>query len=48
MLTGCGKKKEESKTNYMVLVNKQSKLPENCNNQNSIIKSSKIFGHLYL
>ena len=29
MLTGCGKKKEESKTNYMVLVNKQSKLPEN-------------------
>lgn len=29
MLTGCGKKKEELKTNYMVLVNKQSKLPEN-------------------
>ena len=28
MLTGCGKKKE-NKTNYMVLVNKQSMLPEN-------------------
>ncbi len=28
MLSGCGKK-NETKTNYMVLVNKQSKLPEN-------------------
>ena len=46
-LTACGKKEEEIKTDYMVLVNKQSKLPEDWEKRIELVDVTNGLGETY-